>query len=102
LTIEESGLIYKTTSEIKGPILMIENIKNVSYDEVVRIKRPTGEEITGSVLDVRRIGQDVADAGGWVKGIGKVGQHLKLAGSAIPWHGSVIHRDDEHTSVQAE
>jgi vacuolar-type H+-ATPase subunit B/Vma2 len=54
LVVEESGLIYKTTSEIKGPILMIENIKDVSYDEVVRIKRPTGEVITGSVLDVSK------------------------------------------------
>ena len=54
MTVEESGLIYKTTSEIKGPILMVQNVRGVSYDEVVRIRRPTGEEITGSVLDVSK------------------------------------------------
>jgi V/A-type H+-transporting ATPase subunit B len=54
VTVEEAGLIYKTTSEIRGPILMVENIKGVSFDELVRIRRPTGEEVTGSVLDVSR------------------------------------------------
>jgi V/A-type H+-transporting ATPase subunit B len=54
MTVEEAGLIYKTTSEIRGPILMVEGIKGVSFDELVRIRRPTGEEVTGSVLDVSR------------------------------------------------
>ena len=54
MTVEEAGLIYKTTSEIRGPILMVEKIKGVSYDEVVRIRTPTGYEVTGSVLDVSR------------------------------------------------
>lgn len=54
MTIEEAGLIYRTTSEIRGPILMVEGIKDVSYDELVRIRRPTGEEVTGSVLDVSK------------------------------------------------
>jgi V/A-type H+-transporting ATPase subunit B len=51
---ETAGLLYRTTQEIKGPILFIEDIKDVSYDEVVRIQRPTGEEVQGSVLDVSR------------------------------------------------
>jgi len=54
MTVEEAGLLYRTTSEIRGPILMVEGIKGVSYDELVRITRPTGEEVTGSVLDVSR------------------------------------------------
>ena len=54
MTVEQAGLIYKTTSEIRGPILMVEGIKGVAYDELVRIRRPTGEEVTGSVLDVSR------------------------------------------------
>ena len=54
MVVEEAGMIYKTTSEIKGPILMVEGIRGVSYDEVVRIRRPTGEEVTGSVLDVSK------------------------------------------------
>lgn len=51
---EVSGLTYKTTQEIKGPILLVEDVRGVSYDEVVRIERSTGEEVRGSVLDVSR------------------------------------------------
>ena len=52
--VEAAGLTYKTTQEIKGPILLVEDVRQVSYDEVVRIVRPSGEEVTGSVLDVSR------------------------------------------------
>jgi len=54
MTVEQAGLVYRTTSEIRGPILMVEGIKGVSYDELVKIRRPSGEEVTGSVLDVSR------------------------------------------------
>jgi len=33
---------------------MIENIRDVSFDEVVQIQRPNGETVQGSVLDVSR------------------------------------------------
>jgi len=49
-----AGLEYKTTTEIKGPILMVENVRDVSFDEVVQIQRPNGETVQGSVLDVSR------------------------------------------------
>ncbi|MBN2253031.1 MAG: V-type ATP synthase subunit B, partial [Kosmotogaceae bacterium] len=48
------SIIYKTTSEIRGPILMVEKIKDVSFDEIVLIERPNGELVQGSVLDVSR------------------------------------------------
>jgi V/A-type H+-transporting ATPase subunit B len=54
MVVEEAGMIYKTTSEIKGPILMVEGVRGVAFDEVVRIRRPTGEEVSGSVLDVSK------------------------------------------------
>jgi len=49
-----AGLEYRTTTEIKGPILMVENVRDVSFDEVVQIQRPNGETVQGSVLDVSR------------------------------------------------
>ena len=33
MVVEEAGMIYKTTSEIKGPILMVEGIRGVAFDE---------------------------------------------------------------------
>jgi len=47
-------VVYKTTTEIKGPILMVQRINDVSFDEIVYIERPNGEVVRGSVLDVSR------------------------------------------------
>jgi len=52
--VEIAGLEYKTITEIKGPILMIQDVRDVSFDEVVQIQRPSGEIVQGSVLDVSR------------------------------------------------
>jgi V/A-type H+-transporting ATPase subunit B len=50
----ESGLVYKTVNEIRGPLLFIQNIKDVAYDEVVRVITASGSEVVGSVLDVSK------------------------------------------------
>ena len=34
------SIIYKTTTEIKGPILMVQGTKDVAFDEIVYIERP--------------------------------------------------------------
>ena len=54
MVVEQSGLVYRTTGEIRGPILMVEGVKGVAFDEIVNIRRPSGEIVTGSVLDVSR------------------------------------------------
>ena len=46
------GLYYKGLKEIKGSLLMVEDVKNVGYDELVRIWTPDGEERMGRVLEV--------------------------------------------------
>jgi len=42
---------YTTVSEVAGPLMIVEGVKNVSYNEVVKIKTSTGEERTGQVLE---------------------------------------------------
>jgi V/A-type H+-transporting ATPase subunit B len=49
---EESGLVYKTIKEIREPILLVEGITGVAFDEIVKIEVSTGEEVVGSVVDV--------------------------------------------------
>src|SRR5512137_1669982 len=49
---EQAGLVYKTVKEIHGPILFVENIKGISYNEIVRIRTESGYEVSGSVLEV--------------------------------------------------
>ncbi|MEM0492891.1 MAG: V-type ATP synthase subunit B [Candidatus Thermoplasmatota archaeon] len=43
---------YYTVSEVTGPLMIVEGVKDVAYNEVVKIKTSTGEERTGQVLEV--------------------------------------------------
>ena len=42
---------YTTVSEVTGPLMIVENIKDVAYNEVVKIRTSFGEERTGQVLE---------------------------------------------------
>ncbi len=45
---------YKTTSSLKGPLLVVENVKGVSYGEICKVKSTDGKEIIGQVLDTSK------------------------------------------------
>ena len=47
-----SGLEYRGVSSIDGPLVFIENISDVAYDELVEITSPDGTTRLGQVLDV--------------------------------------------------
>jgi V/A-type H+/Na+-transporting ATPase subunit B len=47
-----SGLEYKGVSKIYGPIVIVENVRDVGYDELVEVKTPTGETRLGKVIEV--------------------------------------------------
>jgi len=42
---------YNTVSEVAGPLMIVKSIKDVAYNEVVKIKTSSGEERTGQVLE---------------------------------------------------
>ncbi|HPW10496.1 MAG TPA: HAS-barrel domain-containing protein, partial [Methanoregulaceae archaeon] len=44
----------RAISYVSGPLIFIQNVKGVSYGEIVRIILPTGEERTGQVLDISK------------------------------------------------
>ena len=43
---------YTTVSEVAGPLMIVEGVKDVCFNEVVKIKTSTGEQRTGQVLEV--------------------------------------------------
>jgi len=43
---------YKTVEEVAGPLMVVGGIKNVAYNEVVKIMDPNGNERLGQVLEV--------------------------------------------------
>ncbi len=48
---EKTGLIYRTTTEIRGPLLVVEGVKGAAYNELVEVKMSDGTEMIGNVLD---------------------------------------------------
>lgn len=43
---------YKTTTEVTGPLLIVEKVEGASYDELVEVELPSGEKRRGKVLEV--------------------------------------------------
>jgi V/A-type H+-transporting ATPase subunit B len=42
---------YTTVTEVAGPLMIVEGVKDVAYNEVVKIRTSTGESRTGQVLE---------------------------------------------------
>ena len=48
----DTGLEYKGVASISGPIIVVENVREVGYDELVSVKTQTGETRLGKVIEV--------------------------------------------------
>jgi len=46
------GLEYKGVASISGPIIVVENVRDVGYDELVAVKTQNGENRLGKVIQV--------------------------------------------------
>ena len=43
---------YKTIKEVVGPLMLVENVEGVKYDELVEIEQSNGERRNGKVLEI--------------------------------------------------
>lgn len=48
------GVTYKGVKEMKGSLLFIEGIRNVGYDEIVKVRGEDGKDRIGRVLEVTK------------------------------------------------
>ncbi len=44
--------VYNTVSEVSGPLIVVEDVEGVGFDEVVEVRTPDGQERMGRVLEV--------------------------------------------------
>ena len=44
---------YTTVTEVSGPLMVVEGVEGVAYNEIVDIETPNGEKRSGQVLEVR-------------------------------------------------
>ncbi|WXG45714.1 MAG: V-type ATP synthase subunit B [Candidatus Atabeyarchaeum deiterrae] len=45
---------YKTISDVTGPLIIIQNVQGVGYNELVNITTPDGEKRRGTVLEITK------------------------------------------------
>lgn len=45
---------YRTIKEVVGPLMLVENVENVKYNELVQIEQANGEIRQGKVLEINR------------------------------------------------
>lgn len=45
---------YRTIKEVVGPLMLVEGVENVKYDELVEIRQANGEVRQGRVLEINR------------------------------------------------
>ena len=50
--IEDRGLQYVGAARIEGPLVVVERVRDVGYDEMVEILDPAGRPRLGRVLDI--------------------------------------------------
>ena len=43
---------YKTIREVVGPLMLVEGVEGVKYDELVEVEQDNGEIRSGKVLEV--------------------------------------------------
>jgi V/A-type H+-transporting ATPase subunit B len=48
------GLINRGLREVRGSLIMVDNVENVGYDELVKVRAPDGVDRMGRVLEVGR------------------------------------------------
>ena len=48
-----SNIIYKSISQINGPLIFVEGVKDASYNEIVNVVLDNGEKLKGQVLETR-------------------------------------------------
>jgi V/A-type H+-transporting ATPase subunit B len=75
-------LVYEGLSRVSGPIVVIEGLADVAYDEAVEITLPDGEMRRGRVLQASRQAAVIEVFGG-TAGLGTQGPRVRFTGSPL-------------------
>ncbi|MGC9009326.1 MAG: ATP synthase subunit B [Sulfolobales archaeon] len=73
---------YETIREIRGPLLIVEKVTDVAYDELVSIELPSGEKRSGRVLEVG-LGYAVVQVFEGTLGISPSGTRVRFLGKTM-------------------
>ncbi|HKZ62795.1 MAG TPA: V-type ATP synthase subunit B [Nitrososphaera sp.] len=79
---ETAGVEYTKVAEIKGPLMVIDGITNVSFDELVEIETAEGERRLGKVLEVG-FGKAIVQVFEGTTGLSITGTKVKFLGKTM-------------------
>ncbi|MBT4020835.1 V-type ATP synthase subunit B [Candidatus Peribacteria bacterium] len=77
-----STTAYKTVREITGPLVMVEEVEGVTYEELVEIETPDGKTRLGKVLEARE-GVAVVQLFETTQGVGTEGTKARFLGKTF-------------------
>ncbi len=78
---EKAGMIYRTVSEIRGPLLVVEGVRGARYNELVEVRLPDGTEMIGSVLDSHE-NKAIVQVFGRTEGL-ELGASIRFTGEVV-------------------
>ncbi len=73
---------YKTLKEISGPLLVVDGVENVKYQEMVEVELPSGERRRGRVLEVNE-GKAIVQMFEETRGLQLEGAKAKFLGKTM-------------------
>ena len=73
---------YLTISEVVGPLILVEDVSGIKYEELAEIELPSGEKQLGRVLEVNRDKALVQSFGG-TTGVSVQGSSVRFLGKSI-------------------
>ena len=78
----QGGVEYNKIAEIKGPLVVVDGVENVSFDELVEIQTTEGEKRLGKVLEVGN-GKAVVQVFEGTTGLSISGTNAKFVGKVM-------------------
>lgn len=73
---------YQTVTQIAGPLVFVEGVKGVGYNEIAEVTLPSGEKKLGQVLEVSQ-GIAVVQLFGATAGLNTTGTKVKFLGETM-------------------
>ena len=78
----KGGVQYSKIAEIKGPLVVVDDVKNAAFDELVEIETTSGEKRLGKVLEVGH-GKAIVQVFEGTSGLSIAGTKAKFVGKVM-------------------
>ncbi|MFB5624476.1 MAG: V-type ATP synthase subunit B, partial [Nitrosopumilus sp.] len=79
---KQGGVQYSKIAEIKGPLVVVDDVSNAAFDELVEIQTTDGQKRLGKVLEVGN-GKAIVQVFEGTTGLSVAGTQAKFVGKVM-------------------